>query len=78
MRRWFETHKTYPYPDENEKAQLAQESGISVERISNWMINARVRRLSEAEKDVLRKRHDQFKMKRLSSAKVMEMIRRDV
>ena len=70
---WFEDHKLYPYPDDREKAALSVRSGVSVERISNWLINARVRRLDQREKQALKRSHEAFKAQKLS-ARVVKMI----
>ncbi|KAL2823309.1 hypothetical protein BDW59DRAFT_163469 [Aspergillus cavernicola] len=44
LRDWFYRNEDYPYPCEQEKARLAQETGFSRQRISTWFANARRRR----------------------------------
>ncbi|KAI8975461.1 homeobox KN domain-containing protein, partial [Mycotypha africana] len=43
LKRWLILHKSYPYPTEREKQQLADQTGLMVSQISNWFINARRR-----------------------------------
>lgn len=43
LREWFLRNQEYPYPTEDQKAQLCQETGFSQRRISTWFANARRR-----------------------------------
>lgn len=43
LKRWLILHKKHPYPTEREKQNLADETGLMVNQISNWFINARRR-----------------------------------
>ncbi|KAG1417815.1 hypothetical protein G6F58_005336 [Rhizopus delemar] len=43
LRTWLIQHKKHPYPAEKEKIDLAQQTGLTVNQISNWFINARRR-----------------------------------
>lgn len=43
LRAWFHQHQEYPYPNEDQKAQLCKETGFSQKRISTWFANARRR-----------------------------------
>ncbi|KAI8883226.1 hypothetical protein K501DRAFT_323565 [Backusella circina FSU 941] len=43
LRRWLIQHKKHPYPAEKEKIDLARHTGLTVNQISNWFINARRR-----------------------------------
>lgn len=43
LRRWLILHKKHPYPTEREKQKMADETGLMVNQISNWFINARRR-----------------------------------
>lgn len=43
LRDWLCKHKKHPYPTEEEKAQLASETNLNLNQISNWFINARRR-----------------------------------
>lgn len=36
-------HFTHPYPNEDEKQQLAIDNGITVSQVTNWFTNARKR-----------------------------------
>lgn len=43
LKAWLVDHKKHPYPSEKEKIQLANRTGLTVNQISNWFINARRR-----------------------------------
>lgn len=43
MRAWLFQHLTHPYPSEEQKKQLAQETGLTILQVNNWFINARRR-----------------------------------
>ena len=43
LKQWFAAHSSKPYPSEEEKIQLAKETGISVLQVTNWFINMRKR-----------------------------------
>ncbi|XP_063427666.1 homeobox protein Meis1-like isoform X2 [Mytilus trossulus] len=43
MRAWLFHHLTHPYPSEEQKKQLAQETGLTILQVNNWFINARRR-----------------------------------
>ncbi|XP_064603993.1 homeobox protein Meis1-like isoform X2 [Liolophura sinensis] len=43
MRAWLFQHLTHPYPTEEQKKQLAQETGLTILQVNNWFINARRR-----------------------------------
>ncbi|KAI8376169.1 uncharacterized protein BYT42DRAFT_573673 [Radiomyces spectabilis] len=43
LKRWLVQHKKHPYPTEKEKMDLAYRTGLTVNQISNWFINARRR-----------------------------------
>lgn len=43
LKHWLILHKKHPYPTEREKQALADETGLMVNQISNWFINARRR-----------------------------------
>ncbi|CAF1047557.1 unnamed protein product [Adineta ricciae] len=43
MRTWLFQHLNHPYPSEEEKQFLAQETNLSIIQVNNWFINARRR-----------------------------------
>lgn len=49
LRSWLYDHTSHPYPSEDEKNQLAAQTGLTINQISNWFINARRRILQPSE-----------------------------
>ncbi|EGX89252.1 homeobox transcription factor, putative [Cordyceps militaris CM01] len=45
LRSWFVAHLQHPYPTEDEKQDLMRQTGLQMNQISNWFINARRRQL---------------------------------
>jgi len=45
LRSWFVAHLHHPYPTEDEKQDLMRQTGLQMNQISNWFINARRRQL---------------------------------
>ncbi|KAI1110241.1 homeobox KN domain-containing protein [Nemania sp. NC0429] len=45
LRAWFIAHLHHPYPTEDEKQELIRQTGLQMNQISNWFINARRRQL---------------------------------
>ncbi|KAI2630881.1 hypothetical protein GGR54DRAFT_627960 [Hypoxylon sp. NC1633] len=45
LRAWFVGHLHHPYPSEEEKHDLMRATGLQMNQISNWFINARRRQL---------------------------------
>lgn len=43
LRAWLFQHLTHPYPSEDQKKQLAVDTGLSILQVNNWFINARRR-----------------------------------
>lgn len=43
LREWFIQNIDHPYPTEKEKEELAHQVSTTIERVSNWFINARAR-----------------------------------
>ncbi|KAF8423560.1 hypothetical protein EV426DRAFT_574415 [Tirmania nivea] len=51
LRNWLTNHVAHPYPTEEEKQQLCQITGLNMNQISNWFINARRRKLPQQRSD---------------------------
>ncbi|KAK6543942.1 hypothetical protein TWF694_000660 [Orbilia ellipsospora] len=45
LRNWLHAHLHHPYPTEDQKLELVNQTGLTMNQISNWFINARRRRL---------------------------------
>lgn len=45
LEKWMYDHRLYCYPTKTEKQELALQTGLSVQKISNWFINSRRRML---------------------------------
>ncbi|KAI9672088.1 MAG: hypothetical protein M1831_001901 [Alyxoria varia] len=43
LKGWLEEHKRHPYPNEEEKEQLKDLTGLTRSQVSNWLANARRR-----------------------------------
>uniref|UniRef100_A0A7N0RFD4 Uncharacterized protein n=1 Tax=Kalanchoe fedtschenkoi TaxID=63787 RepID=A0A7N0RFD4_KALFE len=43
LKAWWRTHSKWPYPTEEDKARLVQETGLQLKQINNWFINQRKR-----------------------------------
>ncbi|CAH1791556.1 unnamed protein product [Owenia fusiformis] len=43
LRAWLFQHLSHPYPSEEQKKQLAQDTGLTILQVNNWFINARRR-----------------------------------
>ncbi|XP_071958767.1 homeobox protein PKNOX2-like [Antedon mediterranea] len=43
MRSWLFQHIVHPYPTEDEKRQIAQQTNLTLLQVNNWFINARRR-----------------------------------
>lgn len=43
LKKWLFDHLFHPYPTEEEKSGLGQQTGLTMNQISNWFINARRR-----------------------------------
>ncbi|OAA44816.1 homeodomain-containing protein [Metarhizium rileyi] len=62
LRSWFVAHLQHPYPTEDEKQELMRQTGLQMNQISNWFINARRRQLpaminnARAESDAMNSR----------------------
>ncbi|KAM3297770.1 hypothetical protein ACQJBY_039633 [Aegilops geniculata] len=43
LKAWWQAHAKWPYPTEEDKARLVQETGLQLKQINNWFINQRKR-----------------------------------
>ncbi|XP_020583567.1 homeobox protein knotted-1-like 13 isoform X2 [Phalaenopsis equestris] len=43
LKAWWQSHSKWPYPTEDDKAGLVQETGLQLKQINNWFINQRKR-----------------------------------
>ncbi|CAN8326887.1 unnamed protein product [Cochlearia groenlandica] len=43
LKEWWRVHSKWPYPTEEDKAKLVQETGLQLKQINNWFINQRKR-----------------------------------
>lgn len=43
LRDWLADHKRHPYPTDEEKLLLSQQTNLTLNQVSNWFINARRR-----------------------------------
>ncbi|ODM19020.1 hypothetical protein SI65_05637 [Aspergillus cristatus] len=43
LRDWYYQHQEYPYPSNEQKAELARETGFTRKQVSDWFTNARRR-----------------------------------
>ncbi|XP_057431884.1 homeobox protein knotted-1-like 13 isoform X2 [Lotus japonicus] len=43
LKQWWQSHSKWPYPTEEDKARLVQETGLQLKQINNWFINQRKR-----------------------------------
>jgi Homeobox KN domain len=48
LRRWLSDHQDHPYPTDDDKSLLMQQSGLSKTQVSNWFTNARRRQRQSA------------------------------
>ncbi|KAI3823655.1 hypothetical protein L1987_05095 [Smallanthus sonchifolius] len=43
LKDWWQQHSKWPYPTEDDKAELVEETGLQLKQINNWFINQRKR-----------------------------------
>ncbi|GAB2233549.1 hypothetical protein Droror1_Dr00002775 [Drosera rotundifolia] len=43
LKTWWQSHSKWPYPTEEDKVRLVQETGLQLKQINNWFINQRKR-----------------------------------
>ncbi|KAH6778975.1 homeobox knotted-like protein [Perilla frutescens var. hirtella] len=44
LKNWWQQHSKWPYPTEDDKAKLVEETGLQLKQINNWFINQRKRK----------------------------------
>ncbi|XP_036363388.1 uncharacterized protein LOC118765430 [Octopus sinensis] len=54
LKQWFNKHADYPYPDEHEKKQLVEQSGLILSQVKTWFANTRRRKKLTAPKSNLK------------------------
>ncbi|KAH1115580.1 hypothetical protein J1N35_008958 [Gossypium stocksii] len=43
LKNWWQQHSKWPYPTEDDKAKLVEETGLQLKQINNWFISQRKR-----------------------------------
>ncbi|XP_073055699.1 homeobox protein HD1-like [Primulina eburnea] len=43
LKNWWQQHAKWPYPTEDDKAKLVEQTGLQLKQINNWFINQRKR-----------------------------------
>lgn len=43
LKNWWQQHAKWPYPTEEDKVKLVEETGLQLKQINNWFINQRKR-----------------------------------
>ncbi|XP_011081057.1 homeobox protein HD1-like [Sesamum indicum] len=43
LKNWWQQHSKWPYPTEDDKAKLVEQTGLQLKQINNWFINQRKR-----------------------------------
>ncbi|KAL0407619.1 UNVERIFIED_CONTAM: Homeobox protein knotted-1-like 3 [Sesamum radiatum] len=46
LNAWWQPHSEWPYPTEDDKARLVQETGLQLKQINNWFINQKEEELA--------------------------------
>lgn len=59
LKKWLFEHLFHPYPSEEQKRQLASQTGLTINQISNWFINAR-RRILQPMLETVRQQQQQL------------------
>lgn len=50
LRQWLNEHIEHPYPTDEQKQELMKLTGLTLNQLSNWFINARRRRVPQLKK----------------------------
>ena len=59
LKKWLFEHLFHPYPTEEQKRALASQTGLTINQISNWFINAR-RRILQPMLETVRQQQQQM------------------
>ncbi|KAH6828805.1 homeobox protein knotted-1-like 3 [Perilla frutescens var. hirtella] len=79
LKAWWQSHSKWPYPTEEDKARLVQETGLQLKQINNWFINQRKRNWhsnpsSSTTPKSKRKSQRAFLMKQKSETRASELL----
>ncbi|MBE7181788.1 MAG: homeobox domain-containing protein [Terriglobus roseus] len=55
FKKWVEDNKKHPYPNEAQKQEFERVTGLSMQQINNWFINARRRNLTPKEREDMKR-----------------------
>ncbi|MBA0625939.1 hypothetical protein Godav_003683 [Gossypium davidsonii] len=58
LKAWWQSHSKWPYPTEEDKARLAQKTGLQLKQINNWFINQRKRNWHNTPSTSLKSKRD--------------------
>lgn len=54
LKQWWQQHSKWPYPTEDDKAKLVEETGLQLKQINNWFINQRKRNWHNSQTSTLK------------------------
>ncbi|KAG2543893.1 homeobox protein knotted-1-like 3 [Panicum virgatum] len=57
LKQWWQQHSKWPYPTEDDKAKLVEETGLQLKQINNWFINQRKRNWHNSQTSTLKSKH---------------------
>ncbi|KAH9777619.1 homeobox protein knotted-1-like 7 [Citrus sinensis] len=72
LKTWWQQHSKWPYPTEDDKAKLVEETGLQLKQINNWFINQRKRNWHSNSQSVTSLKS---KRKRLKKLEVFKLLR---
>ncbi|GJS30055.1 homeobox protein knotted-1-like protein 2 isoform X1 [Tanacetum coccineum] len=74
LKSWWQSHAKWPYPTEEDKARLVQETGLQLKQINNWFINQRKRNWhsNPSSSTVLKSKRDKGKLE------IVDFVLRDI
>ncbi|GAB2275405.1 hypothetical protein Dimus_010167 [Dionaea muscipula] len=70
LKAWWQSHAKWPYPTEEDKARLVQETGLQLKQINNWFINQRKRNwhTNPSSSTVLKSKRKRYSICRVSDS----------